>query len=126
MPSIPSSQGATVSFDGVPLGQLLTIDASGGSASAESVTSLESAVLGSGADARVIKDVDVLSVDSGRCSVTFFGAPQVVECGKKAELEVVIGGATVLSGEAFLQDYDCQGAVGELVRGSATFQMTGS
>ena len=126
MPGIPTSQGATVSFAGSPLGQLLMIKAVGGSASGKDVTALDCAIVGAGDESRAVKVVDVLEVDSGRCDVTFLGTPATTEAGAKGQLEVVIGGVTVLSGEAFLASYDVEATVGDLVKGSASFQLTGN
>lgn len=124
--SVPSSQGSTVSFDGSVLGDLIAIRVTGESATGTDVTSMESSLGGSGGAACIARELDVLAVDPGSVSVTFFGTGLSAAVGDKAALSVSIGGSVVLSGEAFLASYDVEASVGELVRGSATFQLTGA
>ena len=119
---IASAQGSTVFFDGTPLGDLIGIRATGPSASAEDVTSFESAFV----DGVVTKERDVVALEPGSCSVTFLGLPSTTAVGTKGELVVDIGGETVLSGEAYLAEYDVEATVGDLVRATATFQLTGT
>lgn len=123
---VPSSQGSTASFGGSALGDLIAIRVTGATAAGTDVTTMDSAVSGSGADSRIAKELDVLAVEPGSVSVTFFGAGPSADVGDKAELSVSIGGSVVISGEAFLASYDVEASVGELVRGSATFQLTGA
>lgn len=123
---VPSAQGSTVSFGGSPLGDLISIRVTGASASGADVTTMQSAVSGSGAASRIAKELDVLAVDPGTVSITFYGAGPSADVGDKAALSVSIAGSVVISGEAFLASYDVEASVGELVRGSATFQLTGA
>ena len=123
---VPSAQGSTVSFDGGELGSLLSIRVNGPSVSGTDVTSLESPIAGSGAGAVMSRELDVLAIDPGSVSVTFFGAGLPADAGEKGELEVVVAGSTVLSGEAYLASYEIEATVGDFVRGSATFQLTGA
>lgn len=117
---VPTAQGSTVSFDGTELGDLLAIRVSGPTANAEDVTSLESTISGSA----VAKERDVVALEPGSVSVTFLGLPATTAVGTTGELVVTIAGETVLSGEAYLAGYDVDASVGELVRGTATFQLT--
>lgn len=119
---IPTAQGSTVSFGGSPLGSLVGIRAAGPSASAADVTSLESPV----SDGVIAKERDVVALEPGSCSVTFLGPPATTAVGTKGELVVDIGGEEVLSGEAYLAGYDVEATVGDLVRATATFELTGS
>lgn len=122
----PSSQGSTVSFDGQAIGLLLAIRVTGGSAASTDVTTMDSTLVGTGAASHVLREYDVTVVDSGSVSITFFGVGPTAEVGDRGELSVSIGGSTVISGDAFLASYDVEASVGELVRGSATFQLTGA
>lgn len=124
--SVPSSQGSTVSFGGSEVGDLIAIRVTGASANGTDVTTMESAMSGSGSAACIAKELDVLAIEPGSVSVTFFGAGPSADVGDKAELSVNIGGTVVISGEAFLSSYDVEASVGEVVRGSATFQLTGA
>lgn len=119
---VASSQGSTVSFAGVPLGSLVTIQASGPSASTADITSMESSLV----DGLVLRELDVLSLEPASVVVTFLGLPGATASGSKGELLVDIGGETVISGEAILSRYEIEAAVGDVVRATATFQLTGS
>lgn len=123
---VPSSQGSTVSFGGSELGSLIAIRVTGASASGTDVTTMESSTTGTGSGSFIARQLDVVAVDPGSVSVTFFGAGPSAAVGEKGELSVSVAGSTVLSGEAFLSSYDVEASVGELVRGSATFQLTGA
>lgn len=122
----PSAQGSTVSFGGQPIGLLLSIRATGSSAGQTDITSMDSVVEGSGSSSYVRRQYDVTVVDPGQVSITFFGVGPTAEVGDRGSLSVEIAGATVLSGDAFLASYDVEASVGELVKGSATFQLTGA
>lgn len=122
----PSSQGSTVSFAGQSIGMLLAIRATGSSVSGTDVTTMSSTVAGTGSAAHVKRELDVMMVDPGQVSITFFGVGPTAEVGDRGELSVSIAGSTVLSGDAFLSSYDVEAGVGELVKGSATFQLTGA
>lgn len=123
---VPSAQGSTVSFGGGELGMLLSIRVAGAGAASVDVTSMQSSVAGTGSGAVIAKELDVLAIDPGSVSVTFFGAGPNAEVGEKGALSVNVGGSTVISGEAFLSSYEVEATVGDLVRGSATFLLTGA
>lgn len=119
---IATSQGSTVSFDGSSLGSLVAIRATSPTASGEDITTMESAMDGG----LVVRELDALSLEPGSLVVTFLGPPATTAIGSKGELSVEIGGDIVLSGEAFLARYEVEAAVGDVVRSSATFQLTGN
>lgn len=119
---IATSQGSTVSFGGSPLGSLVTIRATGPTATGEDVTTLESAMDG----VLIVRESDVFSLEPGSLVVTFLGPPTTTAVGAKGELVVTIGGDVVLSGEAFLSRYEVEASVGDVVRSSASFQLTGT
>lgn len=119
---IASSQGSSVSFGGSPLGSVVTIRATGPTASTADITSMDSPMDGG----LVVRETDVLSLEPASVVVTFVGPPATTAVGTKAELSVDIGGDEVISGQAFLARYEIEASVGDIVRASATFQLTGS
>lgn len=123
---IPSAQGSTVSFGGQPIGKLIAIRVTGNSASATDVTTMESTLSGGSGESFMVREFDVTVVDPGQVSITFWSVGPSAEVGDRGTLSVSIDGNVVISGDAFLASYDVEASVGELVRGSATFQLTGA
>lgn len=121
-----SSQGSTVSFNGQNIGQLTGWTVSPGRASVQDVSSDASSVIGSGSEARLIRQHECFSIEPGRATYTLLGPPPHVgnDIGKKAELSVSYSGGFVTA-TAFLESFEITGSVGELLRGSATFILTG-
>lgn len=126
-PSVPSSQGSTVSFDGGALGQLTGWSLEAGKAITSDITTIESPLYGTSGSARVLHEMDCTGIEPGKLSVRLFGCPPyaVADIGKKGGLSVTFTGGS-LSGEAILDDFRVEGAVGELLVGSATFILTGA
>ncbi len=120
------SQGSTVSFKGLALGSLLGWDVTPAAASTTDCTSLDSVLLGSGIEARIVKSVDCCAVDPGTASVTFLGSNGFItnNVGEVGELAIE-SDAGSLALEAILQSFQITAAVGELIKGTATFQFTG-
>lgn len=121
-----SSQGSTVSFDGSPIGQLLGWTAVPGRAVVQDVSSAESLYIGDGDQKRLVREVDCLSVEPGRATYTLLGAPPHIkgDIGKRGTLSINFSGG-FLTAEAFLEEFEITGSVGELLKGSATFILTG-
>lgn len=120
-----TSQGSTLSFNGFS-GSLLTVSYSGGSANATDIGGLTTR--SDGGDPFVVSRLDVTSVSPGSVSVTFFGSGGGLRVGAIGSLSIRVGGGGSgrgFSGEAFVSDYQVEASVGEFVRGSATFTMTG-
>lgn len=126
--STPSSQGSFVSFNGVVLGRVTNWRLQPGSASFEEVTNVTSTVLGSGDNARVVKQFDCTSVDPGGVDVSLFGVPPFAAgvIGKKGILSVTYGIGSTFAMEAFLETIDGTANVGEFLTGTARFRFTGS
>lgn len=121
------SQGSTVSFNGVPVGELLSWDVTPATASVTDATSQDSTILGSGADARVVKQVDCVALDPGTATITFLGSGGFVvnDTGMSATLSVTSEAGSV-SLDAILVSFQITGSVGELIKGTANFQFTGN
>jgi hypothetical protein len=122
-----ASQGSTVSFAGQSIGSLLSIRGKGASAGVFNCTTAASAIVGTGTNSRIRKQVTVTSIDPGSVTVSILGATPYSrdDVGKTGTLSVSFGSAT-LSGEAYLESYEIDAQVGDLLKGSATFQFTGS
>lgn len=119
------SQGSTVQFNGVAIGSLLSWEVTPASASTTDATSADSTILGVGAQARVVKQVDCTAIDPGTASITLLGGEFVAaDIGMTATLEIdcELG---VVSVEAIFADWTWSASVGELIKGSARFILTG-
>lgn len=121
------AQGATVTFGGAVLGSLVNIQATQSVAGKFDCTSLLSPVLGAGANSRVLTQVNPTSVDAGGLSVQFIG-PTVFsrsDIGRVAQLAFALPSGGALFGLAYLENLELEAAVGEKLRGTATFVFTG-
>lgn len=126
MPGYYSSQGTTVTFDGVSIGYLTGFDSEGGAGQLAEKTNVSSPVVGSGANARVVKQYDCTSVEPLTLSITFWGPPSFSQSdgGKRATLTFSAPGGSI-SGTAILQRFSWSGRANQWSNGSATFQITG-
>ncbi len=120
-----TSQGATVSFGG-SIASLLSIKVYASAGGTTDCTSTTSTILGSGANARILKELDCTSVEPAKVSITFLGAApfSIDDIGLKDTLSVTATGCN-LSAEAYLSKFDTTANVGEMLKGSAEFQLTG-
>jgi hypothetical protein len=123
----PVSQGSTVSFAGTPIGELVGWNLVPATAVTTEITSTDSVYRGSGGLSRVVKEYDCTTVDPGTVSVRLLGCPpyQVEDIGLRGTLVVDFDGGA-LSAEAILMDFEVEGSVGDLLRGTAKFQFTGA
>ena len=122
-------QGTSASWAGMRLSELLTYEWSGAKGEAYEVTNRGSRVIGVGAQSRVIKEYDTLSIEPLRITLTFYGAPP-----NQGHLQELAGATALLtfqtppnqsvSGLATLDDWTwgCDG-VATLQRGSMTFTL---
>lgn len=126
MPSPPSSQGVTVSWGGFFIGNLTSFKATAGTAVFEEVTNVTSAVIGSGGDARVVKQYDCTAIDPGGVDIGLFGTPSAVltQVGEQKTVSVTWADGS-LSCDAFLETFDVTGNVGEFLAGTARFRFSG-
>lgn len=123
----PTSQGSTVSFGGQALGKLTNWKLAPGSAQFEEYTNVGSTVLGTGQDARVVKQYLCTAIDPGGVDVTLFGCPPytIGGIGSRGTLAVTFTGGS-LSLEAYLETFDVTGQVGEFLVGTARFKFSGT
>ncbi len=120
-----TSQGSTVSFNG-SIASLLSIKIDASAGGTTDCTSTTSTILGEGVTARILKELDCTSVEPAKVSITFLGAGpfSIDDIGVKDTLSVAGTGFSV-SAEAYLSKFGIAASVGELVTGSAEFQLTG-
>ena len=121
------SQGSTVSFDGNPIGSLVGFTASPAQAVTTEATTVSATIYGTGVDSRVVKKLECTAIDPGTVSVRLLGCPPyaVSDIGTKGTLDVDFDGGGI-SWDAILMSFEVEGSVGELLRGTATFQFTGA
>jgi|LakMenEpi03Aug12_release.lakeMendotaPanAssembly.Ray.scaffolds.fasta_scaffold62507_6 hypothetical protein len=124
--STPSSQGATLSFNGSRLGSITRFRASPASAVYFEKTHVSSEVVGFGAEARVLKSYDCTAIDPGTVEVTLWGCPPYNNemVGLKGTVSLLFAGGS-LSLPAFLDSFEVTGQVGQFLVGSAVFRLTG-
>jgi hypothetical protein len=121
------AQGATVNFAGLPLGSLTNVKAAQAVSGKFDCTSLLSPVLGTGANSRVLLQTNPTSVDAGSVVISFLG-PTVfsrADIGRIGQLAFGLPSGGSLVGLAFLDNLELEAAVGEKLRGTATFTFTG-
>jgi hypothetical protein len=123
---IPDAQGVTVSFDGVTISKVTSVSAGGGSVKTVDATSMACRVVGTGVSQRVILMEHPGDVSLGSIEVTFLG-PQgltVMDEGRFGTVSVAWKGGNI-SIFATLESFKLSGSVNDIIRGSATFKMTG-
>lgn len=122
-----TSQGSTVSFNGTPIGSLLSWEVTPAQATTTDATSQDSTILGAGQLARVVKQVDCTAIDPGTASITFLGGGDFVQndTGTTGILAITSDAGTI-SIEAILVSFTITASVGELIKGTAGFQFTGN
>ena len=122
----PTSQGSTCTFDGASLGRLTGWRAAPGTAVFVESTNITSTVLGSGNRTRIVKSYDCIAIDPGTVEVTLYGCPPFsdLQIGLRGMVALTFDGG-FLSREAYLEDYDVTGQVGEFLVGKATFKLSG-
>lgn len=127
MPGLESSQGAEVVFDGVVIGYLrdYSIDAAAGQL--VDVTNATSAVVGTGANTRVMRVYECTSVEPAKLTINFWGPPSytVSDCGKKGTLSITTQTMSY-GGTAILVDWNYSGSVNTYTTGRASFQFVGT
>lgn len=124
--STPSSQGSAVSWNGSPIGRLTSFRVSPGSAVYEEVTNVNSPVVGFGGNARIAKQYDCTAIEPGEVEIGMFGVPPFVlaERGQRGTVGVAFAGGSLFA-EAFLDNFEVAGQVGEFLVGTARFRLSG-
>jgi hypothetical protein len=112
---------STVSFGG-NFGGVLSFAFTPGTAGIQDVTSHYSQVN----QGRIVRDYVCTSIDSGTATVRLLGSSGFdrLDIGTEATLSVTTPAGS-LSATAILRSFELEATVGELVRGSAEFTITG-
>lgn len=126
MPGHYSAQGTTVTFDGEAIGYLTGFEVESQSGTLSETTNVTSTVVGTGANARVIRQYDATGVELPTITIRFWGPPAfaATDAGLKAQIVFDAPGDT-LSGEAILVSWNHSGQAGQWSTGTATFKLTG-
>jgi hypothetical protein len=126
MPYIEDSQGATLLFNGVELGTYVSMSPSWQTGNVHEVTSKDSQVLGTGTDARVLRQYNVSAMEPGQVQVRFLGNPtlRLDQIGVTGTLAIIWAGGAY-SGNGFAIDLAGDIKAGELIQWSMTFQFSG-
>lgn len=121
-----SSQGTSVSFNGVNLGRLVGFDSTADAGQLADVTSAASTTYGSGAGRRVVTSYDCTTIDPPTLTLSIFGPPHysAADVGLKATLAFSAPGNS-RSGTAILVGISHRGRRGEYAESTATFQWVG-
>lgn len=123
-----SSHGFAVSFGGVTLGKVHRFRCTLPSGQVVDVTAAGASIIGTGANSRVVRQVDVTSVDPVTLEVEFFGNPSSLgpsDRGRRATLAASCAAFSV-SGSALLTNIEFSGQVRDKIRGSAQFTFDGT
>jgi len=123
---VPDAQGATITFDGVTLGVCQGVTPSFRAGTVHEVTGTRSPVIGTGQNARVIKQYTCTSVEPGTFTARFLGAPDLgrSDVGRPGVLRFT-SPAGSYSFQAFLIDLQPDWQRGEFVQWAAVFQISG-
>ena len=85
-----------------------------------------SPVIGSGANTRVLRQINPTTVEPATLSISFLGDTTFTQqdFGRVASLSFALPSGGSLVGLAYLENVEQEAAVGEKLRGSATFRLT--
>ena len=122
-----SAQGTTVAWGGDNLGMLTSVQVRAGRAQLVDVTSVNAAVVGSGTNSRVLREVGVASVEPASISLTAYSSGITVSQNDRGDTRMlnVQGNGWFYTGNAILMDYNLVANVGGFVTISMEFQFTG-
>lgn len=123
---IPTSQGSSAAFDGVQLLNITGISVDGGSVAMVDTTSTTCVVVGTGLSARCVLEEHPGNVSMGTAEVTFLGpqALTVDDVGRLGRLVIIWPGQPVNTW-ATLSSFKVTGQTNDVIRGSATWKLTG-
>jgi len=122
MPTL-TSQGSTASWNGNAIGYITGIQVNLGNAIFEDATSVASDVIGSGSDARIVRQWECVAIEPGTAEIRLYGVPNysLTDIGSKATLAIVLADSS-FSAQAYLESFDVSASVGEFLVGTAKFR----
>jgi hypothetical protein len=115
-----------VSFGGTPIGRLTGFRVSPGNAVFEDVTNVGSDVVGTGASARVLREIACTGIEPGSVDINLFGCPPYLtaDIGMSGPLAVTFAEGS-FAFQAHLETFEVTGSVGQFLTGSARFRIAG-
>ena len=122
-----SAQGTTVSWGGDNLGMLTSVQVRAGRSQLVDVTSVNATVLGTGENSRVLREVQVASVEPASVSLTAYSTGIAISQNDRGDTRFleIEGDGWFYNGNAILMDYNLVANVGGFVTVSMEFQFTG-
>lgn len=123
-----SAHGFAVTFGGVTLGKMQRFRCSLPGGQVIDVTAAGATILGTGANSRVVRQVDITAVDPITLEVEFIGNPSSLgpsDRGRRATLAASCSAFSV-SGSALLTNIEFTGQIRDKVRGVAQFTFDGT
>jgi|LauGreDrversion4_2_1035121.scaffolds.fasta_scaffold30738_4 hypothetical protein len=123
-----SAQGFAVSFGGVNLGKIQRFRCALPGGQVVDVTAAGATILGSGANSRIVRQVDITAVDPITLEVEFLGNPSSLgpsDRGRRATLAASCHAFSV-SGSALMTNLEFTGQIRDKVRGVAQFTFDGT
>lgn len=122
-----SAQGTTASWGGDNLGMLTSVQVRAGRSELIDVTSVDATVLGSGTSSRVLRQVEVASVEPASVSLTAYSSGISVSQNDRGDTRMLSlrGDGWNYNGNAILMDYNLTANVGGFVTITMEFQFTG-
>lgn len=124
--AVPSAQGTRVYFGGRLIGRVASCKTSQSTGTEFDCTNMLSPIVGTGANTRIVRQVNPVDVAPVQVVLELFGAPQFTrdDLCRIATLTVRTRRGT-LSGSAYLANFDFDQAAGEKMKSTATFKFTG-
>ena len=122
-----SAHGFAATFGGVTLEKIQRFRVTFPGGQAIEVTGTGATILGTGANSRIIRRIDITAVDPIALEVEFLGTNSLGpnDRGRRAALAVSGAGFTV-SGSALLTNFEFAGQIRDKVRGVASFTLDGT
>ena len=120
-----SAHGFAVSFGGVTLGKVQRFRCTLPGGQVIDVTAAGATILGTGANARVVRQVDITAVEPVTLEVEFIGTNSLGPSDRGRRATLVVSGPFSLSGSALLTNVEFSGQIRDKVRGIAQITLEG-
>lgn len=124
---VASAQGSRVYWGGRYIGRIVKISSSQAVGSEFDCTNLGSPIVGTGADSRVIQQVEPVTIAPAVVSLDLLGGSQFVrdDIGRTQLLRIQTSGGA-LNGLAYLASFSMDATAGDKLKSTATFKHTGA
>ena len=124
---IASAHVTTASWGGDNIGMLTSVQVRAGRAQLVDVTSVNASVLGTGLNSRVLREVQVASVEPATVSFSAYSTGSDLSLADRGDTRLldIQGNGWFYKANAILMDYNLVASVGGFVTISMEFQFTG-